>query len=162
MYLDTSQENDVIYVTGQTYDPQNAVYNPDIWLAKFESGFNNANEPDGVLQWQKAIAGISGSTRRDFITTIALDQEKRIYIGGYTDSNSPDPNDMWIIQCDIDGNLVEKRKIASEDGSEAMHQIMWVSDDRFFFCGVNDENDDLLFGEIYYDCLLYTSDAADE
>ena len=120
MYLDTSQENDVIYVTGQTYDPQNAVYNPDIWLAKFESGFNNANEPDGILQWQKAIAGISGSTRRDFITTIALDQEKRIYIGGYTDSNSPDPNDMWIIQCDIDGNLVEKRKIASEDGSEEM------------------------------------------
>ena len=24
--------------------PKNAVYNPDIWLAKFESGFNNANE----------------------------------------------------------------------------------------------------------------------
>ena len=149
--VDSSQENDVIYVTGQTYDPNNAVYNPDIWLAKFESGFNNANEPDGILQWQKAIAGISGSTRRDYITTICLDQENRIYIGGYTDSNSPDPNDIWVIQCDIDGNLVEKRKIASEDGSEAMHQIMWVSDDRFFFCGVNDENDDLLFGEIYYD-----------
>ena len=125
--VDSSQENDVIYVTGQTYDPNNAVYNPDIWLAKFESGFNNANEPDGILQWQKAIAGISGSTRRDYITTICLDQENRIYIGGYTDSNSPDPNDIWIIQCDIDGNLVEKRKIASEDGSEAMHQIMWVS-----------------------------------
>ena len=151
MYLDTSQENDVIYVTGQTYDPQNLVYNPDIWLGKFESGFNNANEPDGILEWQKAIAGISGSTRRDYITTIALDQEKRIYIGGYTDSNSPDPNDMWIIQCDIDGNLVEKRKIASEDGSEEMTQVMWVSDDRFFFTGVNDENNDLIFGEIFYD-----------
>ena len=70
--VDSSQENDVIYVTGQTYDPNNAVYNPDIWLAKFESGFNNANEPDGILQWQKAIAGISGSTRRDYITTICL------------------------------------------------------------------------------------------
>ncbi|OUV52688.1 MAG: hypothetical protein CBC73_05355 [Flavobacteriales bacterium TMED113] len=151
MYLDTSYENDCIYVTGQTYDPQNSVYNPDVWLAKFESGFNNANNPDGILEWQKAIAGISGSTRRDYITTIALDQEKRIYIGGYTDSNSPDPNDMWIIQCDIDGNLVEKRKIASEDGSEEMTQVMWVSNDRFFFTGVNDENNDLIFGEIYYD-----------
>ena len=58
---------------------------------------------------------------------------------------------MWIIQCDIDGNLVEKRKIASEDGSEEMTQVMWVSDDRFFFTGVNDENNDLIFGEIFYD-----------
>ena len=70
MHIDASQENDVIYVAGQTYDPDNTVYNPDVWLAKFESGFNNANNPDGILQWQKALAGISGSTRRDFITSI--------------------------------------------------------------------------------------------
>ena len=151
MVVNSAPENDLIYVTGQTKNPDNDVYNPDIWLGLYESGFNNANDPDGILQWQRAIAGISGSTRRDFVTSIALDQEQRIYLCGYTDTNSVDPDDMWIIQCGIEGDLVEKRKVASQDDSEKMHQIMMVSDDRFFFIGVNDQNDDLIFGEFFYD-----------
>ena len=105
----------------------------------------------GILQWQKAIAGISGLSRRDWVTSIALDQEKRIYIAGYTDSNSIDPNDMWIIQCDLDGDLVEKRKIASANDSEMINQIQWISNDRFFFVGVNDQNDDCIFGVFWFD-----------
>jgi len=151
MYINSAPENDLIYVAGQTYDPSNTTYNPDVWIGLYESGFNNANDPDGILKWQKSIAGISGSTRRDYITTITLDQEQRIYLGGYTDSNSPDPNDMWIIQCDIEGNLVEKRKIASEDGSEELMQLEWIADDRFFFVGVNQENDDCIFGVFFFD-----------
>ena len=151
MVINDTPENDLIYVTGQTKNPDNDVYNPDIWLGLYESGFNNANDPDGNLQWQRAIAGISGSTRRDFVTSIALDQEQRIYLCGYTDTNSVDPDDMWIIQCGIEGDLVEKRKVASQDDSEKMHQIMMISDDRFFFIGVNDQNDDLIFGEFFYD-----------
>ena len=151
MVIDESEENDRIYVTGQTFDPDNTVYNPDVWLGLYESGFNNANAPDGILLWQKAIAGISGSTRRDYVSSIALDQDKRIYLCGHTDTNSPDPDDMWVIQCGIDGDLVEKRKVASEDGSERMNQIMWISEDRFFFVGINDENDDCIFGEFFYD-----------
>ena len=58
---------------------------------------------------------------------------------------------MWVIQCDLDGDLVEKRKIASADDSERMDQIQWISDDRFFFVGVNDQNDDCLFGVFFYD-----------
>ena len=151
MVVNDTPENDLIYVTGQTKDPDNDLYNPDIWLGLYESGFNNANDPDGILQWQRAIAGISGSTRRDYVTSIALDQEQRIYLCGYTDTNSVDPDDMWIIQCGIEGDLVEKRKVASQDDSEKMHQIMMISDDRFFFIGVNDQNDDLIFGEFFYD-----------
>ena len=151
LYINSAPENDLIYVAGQTKNPDNDVYNPDIWLGLYESGFNNANAPDGILLWQKSIAGISGSTRRDFITTITLDQDERIYLGGYTDSNSPDPNDMWVIQCDIEGNLVEKRKIASEDDSEELYQLEWISNDRFFFVGVNQQNDDLIFGVFFFD-----------
>ena len=151
MVVNDTPENDLIYVTGQTKDPDNDTYNPDIWLGLYESGFNNANDPDGVLKWQRAIAGISGSTRRDYVTSIALDQEQRIYLCGYTDTNSVDPDDMWIIQCGIEGDLVEKRKVASQDDSEKMYQIMMISDDRFFFIGVNDQNDDLIFGEFFYD-----------
>ena len=151
MVVNDTPENDLIYVTGQTKNPDNDTYNPDIWLGLYESGFNNANDPDGILKWQRAIAGISGSTRRDYVTSIALDQEQRIYLCGYTDTNSVDPDDMWIIQCGIEGDLVEKRKVASQDDSEKMHQIMMISDDRFFFIGVNDQNDDLIFGEFFYD-----------
>ena len=71
------------------------------------------------------------------MTSIALDQEQRIYLCGYTDTNSVDPDDMWIASG-IEGDLVEKRKVASQDDSEKMHQIMMISDDRFFFIGVND------------------------
>ena len=151
MVINDAPENDLIYVTGQTKNPDNDTFNPDIWLGLYESGFNNANDPDGILKWQRAIAGISGSTRRDYVTSIALDQEQRIYLCGYTDTNSVDPDDMWIIQCGIEGDLVEKRKVASQDDSEKMHQIMMISDDRFFFIGVNDQNDDLIFGEFFYD-----------
>ena len=151
MVVNDAPENDLIYVTGQTKNPDNDTFNPDIWLGLYESGFNNANDPDGILKWQRAIAGISGSTRRDYVTSIALDQEQRIYLCGYTDTNSVDPDDMWIIQCGIEGDLVEKRKVASQDDSEKMHQIMMISDDRFFFIGVNDQNDDLIFGEFFYD-----------
>ena len=151
MYLDESQENDLIYVTGQTYQPDADNFNPDIWLGQYESGFDNAAAPSGILKWQRAIGGISGSTRRDYVTTIALDQEKKIYIAGYTDSNSPDPYDMWVIQCSPEGDLVEKRKIASEDDSEKLMQIKWISDDRFLFIGENEENNDCIFGVFFYD-----------
>ena len=80
-----------------------------------------------------------------------LDQEKQIYLAGYTDSNSPDPYDMWVIQCNPEGDLVEKRKIASEDGSEKISQIEWISNDRFLFIGENEENNDCIFGVFFYD-----------
>ena len=151
MVLDESQENDRIYVTGQTYQPDADNFNPDIWMGLYESGFNNAAAPTGILLWQRAIGGISGTTRRDYVTTLALDQEKKIYLAGYTDSNSPDPYDMWVIQCNTEGDLVEKRKIASEDGGEKLSQIKWISDDRFLFIGENEENNDCIFGVFFYD-----------
>ena len=43
MHIDDATENDIIYVVGQSYDPNNSQYNPDVWLGKYESGFNNAN-----------------------------------------------------------------------------------------------------------------------
>ena len=37
LYVDDSQENDLVYVGGQTYDPNNPNYNPDVWFGKYES-----------------------------------------------------------------------------------------------------------------------------
>ena len=32
-----------------------------------------------------------------------------------------------------------------------INQIKWISDDRFFFVGVNDQNADCIFGVFFYD-----------
>ena len=151
MYINESYENDRIYVAGQTYSPTNDLFNPDIWVGMYESGFNTANAPDGLLQWQKSIAGISGTTRRDYITSISLDAEERIYLAGYTNTNSPDPDDIWVIQADQDGDVVEKRKFASIDGNERLEQIADLGNNRFFWVGVNEDNDDCLYGVFFYD-----------
>ena len=102
-----------IYVIGETVpNVGNLTHNPDIVVAKYQSGFDNANNPDGIIQWQRDIAGISGSTRRDYASDIRLDQDGRVMIAGYTDSNSTAPDDMWVALLDLDGSMMEKRKIA--------------------------------------------------
>ena len=100
MYLDeTSEENTLIYLIGETESQSTAANNPDILVAKYESGLDNANNPEGILRWQKEIAGVSGSTRRDYAGDIYLDDEQRVYICGWTDTNSPDPDDIWVMQA---------------------------------------------------------------
>ena len=54
-------------------------------------------------------------------------------IGGYTDSNSLYADDMWVALLDIDGSIMEKRKIASDSVSEDLHQLLWKSNDTFLF-----------------------------
>lgn len=151
MYIDENDASgDLIYVAGNSYGLTDN-YNPDIFLGLYKSGFGVTNAPDGILQWQKSIGGISGTTRRDYVTCITLDQEKKIYLGGYTDTNSPDPFDMWIIQCDTVGELKEKRKIATEDDSEILTDLRMISDNNFLFVGVNNQNDDCVFGQFKFD-----------
>ena len=143
-----------IYVIGETVPhTTNLSRNPDVVVAKYKSGFDNANNPDGIIQWQRDIAGISGSTRRDYATSIRLDQDKRIMIGGYTDANSTAPDDMWVALLDLDGTIMEKRKIASTSGSEHLHQLEWKANDTFLFCGISDPagEADIVIGETYYD-----------
>ena len=143
-----------IYVVGETVpNISNLTHNPDIVVAKYRSGFDNANNPDGLIQWQRDIAGISGSTRRDYASSIRLDQDSRVMIAGYTDSNSTAPDDMWVALMDIDGSVMEKRKIASAAASEHLHQIEWRTNDTFLFCGISDPAGaaNIIIGETYYD-----------
>ena len=151
LYVDDSQENDLIYVGGQTYDPDNANYNPDVWFGKYESERDAQNNPTGTLKWQKSIAGISGGQRRDYITDIALDENNNIYLVGYTDTQAIDANDIWIIQSNNDGDLKEKRKISSPNGDEDLTQIRWVSNSTFMFVGVNQTTDNMIYGTFSYD-----------
>ena len=153
LYVENSNPHN-IYVVGETVpNSVNLTHNPDVVVAKYRSGFDNANNPDGIIQWQRDIAGISGSTRRDYASSIALDQDGRVMIGGYTDANSLAPDDMWVALLDIDGTIMEKRKIASESGSEHLVDLQWKSNDTFMFIGISDPAgaSDIILGETYYD-----------
>ena len=153
LYIENSNPHN-IYCIGETVpNISNLTHNPDIVVAKYRSGFDNANNPDGLIQWQRDIAGISGSTRRDYASSIRLDQDGRVMIAGYTDSNSTAPDDMWVALMDIDGSVMEKRKIASAAASEHLHQIEWRTNDTFLFCGISDPAGaaNIVIGETYYD-----------
>jgi hypothetical protein len=153
LYVDTnSGENDTIYVVGETYpNVTNLNYNPDVFVAKYVSTVDFANNPIGSIVWKKEIAGISGLTRRDYVTSVVLDQDKNVYIGGYTDTNSLNPDDMWIIQMNNDGDVKEKRKIASASGSERLNDIIWLNDNELLFVGTSATLGTLLLGKIFYD-----------
>ncbi|UNH61325.1 baseplate wedge initiator [Synechococcus phage S-SZBM1] len=152
IYLDeTSEEDHLIYLLGETESQSNANYNPDILVAKYQSGFDNANNPEGIVRWQKEIAGVSGGTRRDYAGDIYLDDEQRVYICGWTDTNSPDPDDIWVMQLNNTGDVIEKRKFSSDTEGEQMHQLHYIGDDKIIFAGIDMDNDDLMFGEMTYD-----------
>ena len=152
MYLDERAENDIIYVVGETeYDNVSGNYAPDILFVKYESGFDNANNAEGQVRYQKEIAGVSGTTRRDYAMGVTLGEEERVYICGYTDTNSPDPDDMWVIQFNEDGEMREKRKFSSESDDEQMHQIRYIGNNSYQFVGLNMTDYYMIMGEFYFD-----------
>ena len=153
IYLENTSPHS-IYVVGETIpNSVNLTYNPDLVVAKYTSGFDGFNNPTAVPVWQREIAGISGSTRRDYITSLTIDSDGQIYIGGTTDTNSPNPDDMWIALLDTQGAIKEKRKICTTSGSEQMTDLKFVSNDTCIFVGVNDPagTGEIVVGETYYD-----------
>ena len=106
-----------IWVVGQN-SPNSVIlssYNPDVILCKYTEA---ANGLSAALTFQKGYAGISGSTRGDFITAIKKYSDTRFIIGGYTNTNSGAPYDAFIASIDTSGNFAIKRKIASSNKSE--------------------------------------------
>ena len=112
-----------IWVVGQN-SPNSAIlaaYNPDIILCKYTEA---ANGLSAALTFQRGYAGISGSTRGDFITSIKKYSDTRFIIGGYTNTNSGAPYDAFIASIDTNGNFAIKRKIASSNKSEKITDIV--------------------------------------
>jgi len=112
-----------IWVVGQN-SPNSSIlsaYNPDVILCKYTEA---ANGLSAALTFQKGYAGISGSTRGDFITSIQKYSDTRFIIGGYTNTNSGAPYDAFIASIDTNGNFAIKRKIASPNKSEKITDIV--------------------------------------
>jgi|SaaInlV_120m_DNA_3_1039746.scaffolds.fasta_scaffold00199_3 hypothetical protein len=127
--LDVS--GDDIWVVGQN-KPNSAIltaYNPDIILAKYTQSIDGLS---ATLNFQKGYSGISGSTRSDNITTIKKYSDSRYIIGGFTNTNSANPQDAFIASVDPAGSFAAKRKIASASGSEKITDLI-ILDDAVYF-----------------------------
>ena len=127
--LDVSGDN--IWLVGQTRPniQVNAAYNPDIILAKYVQSTDGLS---ATLSFQKEYSGISGSTRADYVTTLKKYSDTRYIIGGYTNTNSANPQDAFIASIDSTGDFAAKRKIASASGSEKVTDLIVLNDAVYF------------------------------
>lgn len=106
-------------------------FNPDVIVAKYNQ---NTTGNLATLEWQKQLAGISGTTRSDYGTAICVDENDYIHIAGYTNTNSTYPFDAWIAVIASNGELVNKRKISSSTKSEKINTLLCY-EDKIYFVG---------------------------
>ena len=106
-----------------------SVYNPDIFLAKYTQAEDGLS---ATLDFQKGYAGISGSTRSDYVTSIKSYSDSRYIIGGYTNTNSTNPFDAFIASIDSTGGFAAKRKIATASLSEKLTDLIVIGDSAYF------------------------------
>ena len=146
LYVDGNE----IWVAGQTKPNDSVVdaYNPDIMLVKYTEADNGLS---ATLNWQKAYAGISGSTRADHITALEKYSDTRFLIGGFTNTNSGNPYDAFIASIDTSGNFAIKRKLSSANASEKLTAMKVVGTDIYFVLETADNasttNVNLAFGK---------------
>ena len=110
-------------------------YNPDIVLCKYVQASNGLS---ATLSFQKGYAGISGSTRSDNVNVIKKYSDTRYVIGGYTNTNSAYPYDAFIALIDTTGNFAIKRKLASENDSEKITDIVVKGNELFYTLETSD------------------------
>ena len=123
--------NDV-WVAGESHPNTTilAAYNPDVVLAKYTQDVNGLSVS---LGFQKAYAGISGSTRADFITGLKKISDTRILLAGYTNTNSGNPYDAYLAVLDTTGSFTVKRKLASANRSEKVTDVVISENGEIFF-----------------------------
>ena len=132
--LDVSGNN--IWVVGQNKPNiiSLSTYNPDIILVKYVQATDGLS---ATLSFQKGYAGISGSTRSDNITAIKKYSDTRYIIGGFTNTNSSNPQDGFIASIDSAGSFAAKRKLASASGSEKITDLIVLNDAVYFIMEVS-------------------------
>ncbi|AXF41237.1 virion structural protein [Cyanophage S-TIM4] len=120
-----------IWVAGRNYPNSSLLnaYNPDIILVKYVEAENGLS---ATLNFQRAYAGISGSTRSDEITALKKFSDTRFVIGGYTNTNSANPYDAFIALVDTTGTFAIKRKLTSANSSEKITDIVVNGSDVYF------------------------------
>ena len=130
-YLKLSVDGSDVFVVGQNQPNITLLnaYNPDIILVKYTETISGL---DATKQWSRGYAGISGASRSDNVTSIAKLSDNRQIIGGYTNTNSPYPNDGFLATLDSLGTFAAKRKIASATKSEKIIDIATIGNNVYF------------------------------
>lgn len=109
--------NTKVYVVGETSPNlvSQSSYNPDVFFVRLDEAADGLSASVGFA---KGLAGISGSNRADYVSTISQYSDNRFIIGGHTNTNSSYPDDAYIAIMTDGGEFVTKRKIASTLKSE--------------------------------------------
>ncbi|AIX20959.1 structural protein [Synechococcus phage ACG-2014d] len=129
--VDESSLSIDVYVAGTTKpNALNVNYNPDIVLMKFNQ---NSSGSSVSIQFQKELAGISGSTRLDEVTSICKVGENKWAIGGHTNTNSTNPFDAFLIIFNENLGIQQKRKISTASDSEKVNDIVYNPDNNKFY-----------------------------
>ena len=124
-------DNKDIWIAGRNFPNSSLLnaYNPDIILVKYVEAENGLS---ATLNFQRAYAGISGSTRSDEITALTKFSDTRFVIGGYTNTNSANPYDAFLALVDTTGTFAIKRKLTSPSSSEKITDIVVNGSDVYF------------------------------
>jgi len=131
-----------LYVVGRTYPNQTltAAFNPDVFVCRF---VENSTGSDATLSWKIDLAGISGITRSDYVTSVACIGDN-ILIAGYTNTNTVSSDDGFIVLLNSSGDVLSKRKITSSSLSEKIYEIKVDSNNNIFVVGSSNTNNILV------------------
>ena len=150
-----------IYVVGHNR-PNQAIldsYNPDIILVKYTESTDGL---DATLSFQKAYSGISGSSRADNVTSLIQLSADRFVIGGFTNTNSSNPQDAFVAILDTAGTFVIKRKFATNNDSEKILDLIEKNGNLYVLMELSDTLADgdksLVFGKCNVSTTLITVD----
>ena len=106
-----------VYVVGEV-SPNTTIqsaYNPDVIFVRYDEAADGLSASTG---FQKGLAGISGASRADHVSSIVQYSDNRFVIGGHTNTNSSYPDDAYVALMSNNGEFVTKRKISSDSKSE--------------------------------------------
>ena len=127
------KDGNSIYVVGETRP--NAIlsnaFNPDIILIKLTETSSGA-----TINWQRQYGGISGASREDYATDIAI-YNGNILVTGYTTTNSNHTNDAIIMHIASNGDTLTRRKITSPSSEDKFYQIKVNSKNEIYLLGTS-------------------------
>ena len=130
-----------IFVCGNTNGDLEGICNgkEDVWLAKYDN--------DGHLKWRKQF----GSSEDDMPTSIAIDDEGKIYLTGWTKGSLTEENkgdvDIWLYVFNSNGQIEFQKQFGTEKYDTA-NKIFVDHDKNIYLAGrTNGCLGDETFGE---------------